>query len=113
MLPQPNPKVLFKEQSDGAVLFSMDDEVYFGLNEVGAEIWALLPPVSNTVEEICDAIAMRYPEVDPAVIHADVTQLIADLVSHGLLIPREAAHPNAHDAPNSSAAGDTGSSRLG
>ena len=113
MLPRVNPKVIFKEQSDGAVLFSMDDEVYYGLNEVGAEIWALLPPVSNSVEEIRDAIVMRYPEVDPAVIQADVTQLIDDLVSHGLLIPRDAAHPAAQDAPNSSATGDAGSSRLG
>ena len=113
MLPQVNPKVIFKEQSDGAVLFSMDDEVYYGLNEVGAEIWALLPPVSNSVEEIRDAIAARYPEVDPAVIQADVTQLIADLLSHGLLIPRDAEHLNARDASNASEAGDTGSSRLG
>lgn len=113
MLPQVNPNVIFKEQSDGAVLFSMEDEVYYGLNEVGAEIWALLPPVSDTVEEIRDAIAARYPEVDPAVIQADVTQLIADLVSHGLLIPRDAGHPNAHDAPNPSEAGDAGPSRLG
>ena len=44
MLPVPNPKVLFKSMSDGAVLFSTDNEVYFGLNSVGARVWELLPP---------------------------------------------------------------------
>ena len=44
MLPTPLPTVIFQRIDDGAVLFAPATEVYFGLNEVGAKIWQLLPP---------------------------------------------------------------------
>ena len=70
MLPVPNPKVLFKSMSDGAVLFSTDNEVYFGLNSVGARVWELLPPVCATFDEICTRLASEYPEVSRSIIEA-------------------------------------------
>ena len=90
MLPVANPKVIFKALSDGAVLFSTEDEVYFGLNEVGALVWQYLPPKLATMDELCAAIAERYPEVDPGVIRQDVTELISELASHRLVFPRNA-----------------------
>jgi hypothetical protein len=90
MLPVANPKVIFKALSDGAVLFSTEDEVYFGLNEVGALVWQYLPPKLATLDELCAAIAERYPEVDPGVIRQDVTELISELASHRLVFPRNA-----------------------
>ena len=44
MLPRPHPGVLFKTVSDGAVLLHVEEEIYFGLNDVGTRIWQLLPP---------------------------------------------------------------------
>jgi hypothetical protein len=90
MLPVANPKVIFKALSDGAVLFSTEDEVYFGLNEVGALVWQLLPPKLATLDDLCVAIGGHYPEVDPGVIRQDVTELISELAAHHLVLPRNA-----------------------
>ena len=88
MLPVPNPKVLFKAMSDGAVLFSTDNEVYFGLNSVGARIWELLPPVCATFDELCTRLLAEYPEVPRRIIEADVKELLSDLSSHKLVAVR-------------------------
>ena len=55
-LPHPSPSAIFKELDEGGVLLSTTDEVYFGVNPVGARIWALLPPVSHTFGELCSAL---------------------------------------------------------
>jgi hypothetical protein len=88
MLPVPNPKVLFKSMSDGAVLFSTDNEVYFGLNSVGARIWELLPPVCSTFDELCTRLSSEYPEVDRSIIETDVKELLGDLTAHKLVAVR-------------------------
>lgn len=88
MLPVPNPKVLFKSMSDGAVLFSTDNEVYFGLNSVGARVWELLPPVCATFDELCTRLAAEYPEVARNIIETDVKELLSDLSSHNLVAVR-------------------------
>lgn len=88
MLPVPNPKVLFKSMSDGAVLFSTDNEVYFGLNSVGARVWELLPPVCTTFDELCTRLSGEYPEVARSIIEADVKELLGDLTAHNLVAVR-------------------------
>jgi hypothetical protein len=87
--------VIYKSLSDGAVLFAATDEVYFGLNAVGARVWELLPPVLSTVEELCGELARQYPEVDPEVIRADAEELLGDLAAHGLVVPRDAERSDA------------------
>jgi hypothetical protein len=89
MLPVVNPAVVFRALSDGAVLFSTTDEVYFGLNSVGAKIWQLLPPTNRTLDELCAALLKEYPEVAPDTIRSDVTELLEELTVHGLVLPRE------------------------
>jgi len=59
-LPHPSPSAIFKELDEGGVLLSTTDEVYFGVNPVGARIWALLPPVSHTFGELCSALEQHY-----------------------------------------------------
>ena len=63
ILPRPHPAVMFREVSDGAVLLQMEDEIYFGLNEVGSRIWQLLPPSCATLEELCARLGETYPDV--------------------------------------------------
>ncbi len=92
MLPVPQPKVLFKAMSDGAVLFSTDNEVYFGLNSVGARIWELLPPVCATFDELCTRLSAEYPEVGRSIIEADVKELLGDLTAHKLVAVRAEGH---------------------
>jgi hypothetical protein len=114
MLPVANPKVIYKPLSDGAVLFSTEDEVYFGLNAVGARVWELLPPATSTVRELCDRIAAQYPDVDPAMIRADVAELIAELVKHRLAIDEHAEHnDDSHLQRAFQQAGEAESARVG
>jgi hypothetical protein len=79
--------VVFCEVEDGAVLLSTANEVYYGLNRVGARIWLLLPPAHATVESLCDELHREYPEVELADLRADVEALLADLLHQGLLHP--------------------------
>ena len=82
------PKVFVKSMCDGAVLFSTDNEVYFGLNSVGARVWELLPPVCSTFDELCTRLAAEYTDVDRSIIETDVKELLADLTSHKLVAVR-------------------------
>lgn len=91
VLPAPNPVVIFRALAEGGVIFSTVDEVYYGLNAVGARVWALLPPQSSSLDELVGKVAAEYPEVDTSVIRADVAELIGDLEQHGLLVRPPAA----------------------
>ncbi|HUE77275.1 MAG TPA: PqqD family protein [Longimicrobiales bacterium] len=85
-LPQPNPAVIFQFVADGAVLLDTRTEVYFGLNNVGARIWGLLPPACVTVEDACAELRGDYPEVDEPTLRADIEELLDELAGHGLVI---------------------------
>ncbi|MGQ0715661.1 MAG: PqqD family protein [Gemmatimonadaceae bacterium] len=100
MLPTPNPSVIYRALSEGAVLFSVTEEVYFGLNPVAAEVWELLPPVHSTIDALCDILTARHPDVPADQLVADVTELLDSLHSFGLLIPPEGArHAALHETP--------------
>ena len=88
MLPSADPAVIFKPLAEGAVLFSTKDEVYYGLNSVGMRIWQLLPPVHSSLDDLCAALRVDYPQVDPAVLRSDVVELLGELASLGLVQPR-------------------------
>jgi hypothetical protein len=88
MLPTPSPTVIYRVMSDGAVLFSTADEVYFGLNAVGARVWSLLPPTCDTIESLCSELGRTYPEVAPEMLQADVAELLDELAANGLVIQR-------------------------
>lgn len=85
-LPSPDPSVIFQKLADGAVLFSPASELYFGLNEVGALVWGLLPPTCRSFDELRDRLAAHYPDVPAATIAADVSQLIEDLAREKLVV---------------------------
>jgi hypothetical protein len=104
-LPRPSPSAVFKYLAEGAVLFSTTDEVYFGLNAVGARIWELLPPVTTTFGELCSELARQYPDVDLRRIQMDASQFLRELTQSGLVISQDAdasgAQAARHQAPES------------
>jgi len=89
--------VIFQRMSDGAILLSTEEEVYFGLNEVGARIWEGLEAAQDT-NAICAALEDRYPEADPEQIRSDVDELVDELVREGLVT-------RSHDDPGSGESG--------
>ena len=78
-LPVPVAGVVFQHVPGGAVLLSTADEVYFGLNGVGAQIWEMLSPAGASVEDACARLLARYPDADPARVAHDVATLLAAL----------------------------------
>ena len=84
MLPRTNPGVVFQKLDEGAVLFAPATELYFGLNDVGAMIWELLPRAS-TPDDVYAALHATFPDVDRDIIRADVDELLARLLAEGLI----------------------------
>jgi hypothetical protein len=91
VLPTRNPKIIFKALATGAVLYSPDEEVYFGLNPVGVRVWELLPPAQQQLDDVCRVLAAEYPDAGEEVIRADVTELLEELTKLGLVVPSASA----------------------
>ena len=85
-LPHPSPAAIFKELDEGGVLLSTADEVYFGVNPVGAKIWSLLPPNSATFGELCLALQQQYPDAPGDQIKIDVQEFLQALIDSGLVV---------------------------
>jgi Coenzyme PQQ synthesis protein D (PqqD) len=83
-LPHPSPSAIFKELEEGGVILSTTDEVYFGVNPVGARIWSLLPPVTATFGELCAKLEQQYPDAPTDLIRADAQEFLEALIASGL-----------------------------
>lgn len=86
MLPTPHPAVMFQTVGDGAVLLHTQEEIYFGLNAVGARVWQMLPPTCVELDEVCASLQAAYPDADAALIRNDVGELIEQLRNHHLVV---------------------------
>lgn len=87
MLPNRVATVVFQRIDEGAVLFAPSTEIYFGLNEVGARVWELLPPACSSLDDVCAQLASAYPDVPGDVLRTDVEELLAQLLAEGLVTP--------------------------
>lgn len=87
LLPTPAPHVVFRHLPEGGVIYSTSSEIYFGLNDVGARIWELLPPACDTFSAICSTLERAYPDATAALIRRDVTRYLDELIANGLAIP--------------------------
>lgn len=75
--------VLSSELGSEQVLLNLCDGIYYGLEDVGSDIWKLVQkPVS--VAEICDAIVATH-DVDPERCRRDVVKLLGELVERRLV----------------------------
>ncbi len=81
------PDVLSQEVSGETVLLDLNNENYFGLNEVGTRIWQLLQE-QNNLEKIYDIMLDEY-EVDTKRLRKDFDDIIKQLVESGLIAYKE------------------------
>jgi len=91
VLPTRNPKIIFKALATGAVLYSPQDEVYFGLNPVGVRVWELLPPANQNLDDVCRTLSVVYAAATAEMIRADVAELLEELEKLGLVVPADAS----------------------
>jgi hypothetical protein len=65
------------------VILDIERGTYFGLTEVGAHIWGMIQE-PRKIAEVVDGVVAVY-DVTRETAEADVTELIADLASRGLV----------------------------
>lgn len=76
--------VLAEELSDEAVLLNLEDERYFGLDEVGLRFWQLLQKHGNSTDVISEFL-QEY-KVEESVTQKDLAKFILELEQAGLLV---------------------------
>ncbi|MFN8670174.1 MAG: PqqD family protein [Gemmatimonadaceae bacterium] len=86
-LPKPKSDLIFKTLADGGLIFSPQLEVYFSVNAVGARVWNMLPPVTDTLDSLVSTLAKEYSDVTADVIRADVEELLEEFMTQGLVEP--------------------------
>lgn len=75
---------LFSELNEEAVVLSLKNGKYYGLNGVGVSIWSIVQePV--TLLEIESAILSEY-DVNEQTCHMEVTAFIDQMISEGLIV---------------------------
>jgi hypothetical protein len=90
-LPLRHPAAVAAEVSEGAVVYLAENERYYALSAVAAQVWELLPPACDTFGSVYRALAARYPDVPLETLRRDVSDLLADLERLDLVRPADAA----------------------
>lgn len=78
-----NPNTLHRELQGEGVLLQLDSGEYFGLNEVGQRIWALLVE-NGDLSAVASRLVDEF-DAEPEVLSRDLNELVDDLVSRRLL----------------------------
>jgi hypothetical protein len=75
--------VLLQELDGESVILNLKSECYFGLDEVGTRMWAVLTS-SASIQDAYELLLTEY-DVAPDVLRQDLVGLAEQLVGHGLL----------------------------
>lgn len=75
--------VIIRRLDDESVILDLATESYFGLDDVGASMWACLVG-ADSIEAACAALLNEY-DVEPEQLRADLADFLEQLVEKGLL----------------------------
>jgi hypothetical protein len=81
---RPRPGVAAAPVGSETVLWSEQDGVYFGLDEVGTRVWQCISE-GATLGRVYDLLLEEY-DVDGARLWQDLLKLISDLDAQGLIV---------------------------
>lgn len=73
-----SPEQVSCDVADEAVLLSMRDGEYYGLNEVGASIWRLIQR-PRAIREVRDALLEDYDDIDSADCERAVMEFLLEM----------------------------------
>jgi len=79
-----NDEIVAADMGDEVVMISLQRNNYFGLDDIGARIWALLEQ-PTTMRAICERLRMQY-DVDEETCARDVGELLDHMAREGLLL---------------------------
>lgn len=69
---------------DDAVILDLEAGKYFGLNDVGAEVWKLLE-AGSTLSDINATLVTEF-DIDEKTLDGDTTKLLESLLAAGLVV---------------------------
>jgi hypothetical protein len=75
--------VIYQALQNEIVLLNIKNQQYFGLDDVGSDMWKLLVEHGD-VETVADRLSAEY-DVDRATLREDLEVLIRNLMAAGLL----------------------------
>ncbi len=75
--------VMFRQLSGESILLNLNNEQYFGLDDVGTRMWLSLTQ-SGSIEEAYQSLLGEY-EVDAQELRRDLTELVQNLSTQGLV----------------------------
>jgi hypothetical protein len=75
--------VVSRELEGEAVMLNLASGVYFGLNEVGTRIWALIQE-HGSLRKVLEAMQQEY-EVAPQTLESDLLLIVEELRAKGLV----------------------------
>lgn len=78
-----SPRQVSTELGSETVILGVERGRYFGLNEVGARIWALVQEPTS-VASLCDSLLSEY-EVSREALESDVLEILSELHEQGLI----------------------------
>jgi hypothetical protein len=75
--------VIFRELDGEAIILNLATGMYFGLDEVGTRVWALVA-AAGTLGHAVDTLADEY-DIDRPALERDVLELAGQLLDKGLV----------------------------
>jgi hypothetical protein len=75
--------VIYRDVSGEVVLLNLQSGVYYGLDPVGSRMWQLLME-QRPLDDVCSVMLEEY-EVTADVLRADLSKLVDELASKGLV----------------------------
>lgn len=88
----PGDAVAWREVDGEFVLISVETTHYYSLNSSGSDVWRILLEGPRTAGSIAGVLA-RHHGVDPVEVGAQVSTLLGELASEGLLRAEEGCDP--------------------
>ena len=76
--------VLFRDLGGECVLLDLTSGSYFGLDQVGARIWALIAE-HGELDRVRQALLAEF-EVDPREVERDLERFVGELAQRGLVV---------------------------
>lgn len=75
--------VLIRQVDTESVLLNLENQRYFGLDEIGTRMWITLT-TADSIQAAYDVLINEY-DVDAEQLRQNLKDLIAKLVEHGLI----------------------------
>jgi Coenzyme PQQ synthesis protein D (PqqD) len=85
------PSVIYRDVSGEVVLLNLQSGVYYGLDAVGSRMWQLLME-QRPLDDVCAVMLEEY-DVSADVLRADLSRLVDELSSKGLVTVHSGSEP--------------------